>query len=106
MQVNLTEIIMAVIALIGTVLTGYVIPVLKSKVGENNQKTFDKAVQVAVYAAEQIYTGLKQGKEKKEYVKELLQNQGYNVDFQEVDAAIEAQVRKMKNSVEYGIQDS
>lgn len=100
MQIDITQVILAVITLLGTLITGFVIPLLKSKISENKQAIFDSAVRVAVYAAEQIFSGSKQGKEKKSYVIDLLRKQGYVVDDEIIDAAIEAQVKMMKEYID------
>lgn len=97
MNIDLTQIILAVITLVGTVLTGFIIPLIRSKIDENHQAAFDSAVKIAVYAAEQIYTASKSGPEKKAYVIQLLEDQGYVVDNAAVDAAIEAQVQALRN---------
>lgn len=101
MTIDLTQIILAVIALIGAILTGYVIPLLKSKIdGENsklseNQRMLLKlAIETAVRAAEQLY-GSDEGQKKKSYVVSLLESQGYKVDSSAIDAAIEAAVLEL-----------
>lgn len=98
MHIDLTQIILAVIALLSAVLTGFVIPLLKSKLDVENgnvtQLQADMlwfAIKTAVAAAEQLYSST-EGQQKKAYVLSLLEKQGYRTDASEIDAAIEAAV--------------
>lgn len=95
MTIDLTQIILAVITLIGAVLTGFVIPWIKSKLDDRQYEVFATLVRVGVYAAEQLFTS-EQWKEKKEYVVNLLLENGYTVDATAVDALIEATVRELR----------
>lgn len=106
MNVDLTQIILAVIALLSAVLTGFVIPLLKakllsenSKLTDNQQALFRLAVTTAVRAAEQLYNS-EEGQKKKAYVLDILYKQGYNVDSDAVDAAIEEAVLILHRSLD------
>ena len=105
-MVDLTQIILAIIALISAVLTGFVIPWLKKKVDVENGKATETqaillklAVTTAVKAAEQLYNST-EGQEKKAYVLDVLKQQGYHVDDDAIDAAIEAAVYALKHGLE------
>lgn len=105
MQIDLTQIILAVITLLGAITTGYVIPLLKSKLdnenaklSESQQSMLQAAIKTGVFAAEQLFNS-DQGKQKKSYVLSLLESQGYAIDSAAVDAAIEAAVKKLKIEV-------
>lgn len=98
MNIDLTQIILAVIALISAVLTGFVIPLLKakllseeSKLSDNQQNLLMLAINTAVRAAEQLYNS-DEGQKKKAYVLSVLQSQGYKVDSTAIDTAIESAV--------------
>jgi len=93
MHVDLTQIILAVIALLGTVLTTFLIPLLKDKLTEKQQDKLKALIKTGVYAAEQL---MKTGEDKKKYVENLLIESGYNVDLESVNAAIEAAVKELK----------
>ena len=95
MQIDLTQIILAVIALISAVLTGFVIPWIKSKLDDRQYEILVAFVKTAVYAAEQLFTS-DMWKEKKQYVVDLLEENGYKVDVTAVDALIEATVRELR----------
>ena len=95
MNINLTQIILAIITLIGGLLTRYVIPWIKGKLDDRQTNTLNMLVDILVYAAEMIYNS-DQGKEKKEYVLKLLKDKGYDVDDESINALIEATVKKLK----------
>lgn len=95
MTIDLTQIILAVITLIGAVLTGFVIPWLKNKLTDHQYDTLATLVRVGVYAAEQLFTS-DMWKEKKQYVVDLLSENGYSIDATAVDALIEATVRELR----------
>lgn len=95
MTIDLTQIILAIITLIGAIITRYLIPWLKGKLDERQYDVFNGLVKVGVYAAEQIFTST-QWKEKKQYVLDLLKENGYQIDATAVDALIEATVRELR----------
>lgn len=87
MQIDLTQIIMAVIALLFGLLMNYVIPNIKSKTNENQLELIRAAVKSAVYAVEQLYKS-KPGQEKKQLVLKFLKEQGYIMDDVQVEDKI------------------
>ncbi len=95
MTIDLTQIILAVITLISAVLTGFVIPWLKNKLTDHQYDTLATLVRVGVFAAEQLFTS-DMWKEKKQYVVDLLEENGYKVDVTAIDALIEATVRELR----------
>lgn len=101
MSIDLTQVILAIIALLGTILTTFVIPLLKTKLdleksnlSENQANMLRLAITTAVTAAEQLFNS-SEGAQKKAYVLELLRQQGYDVDSSAIDAAIEAVVLEL-----------
>lgn len=106
MTIDLTQIILAVITLIFALISRYAIPYAKSKLDDRKMELLRIAVQTAVYAAEQLYNS-DQGKEKKEYVINLLKEYGYVVDPEKIEptlnALIEAMVRELH--IEQGEKD-
>lgn len=95
MTIDLTQIILAVITLLGAVITGFLIPWLKNKLTDHQYDMLATLIRVGVFAAEQLFT-TEQWKEKKQYVVDLLAENGYTVDATAVDALIEATVRELR----------
>lgn len=94
-----TTIVEAVFALIAAVITAIVIPYIKSKTTEQQQKEINAWVKIAVSAAEQIYSGSGRGEEKKAYVLSWLQEHGVTVDESKLNAMIEAAVYDLQNGI-------
>jgi hypothetical protein len=88
---DLTPILKALVTLCAVLITAYVIPWLKARGGVAGLESLLAWVDVAVKAAEQLYTSA-DGAEKKRYVLNFLQGKGYSIDTDEVDNAIEAAV--------------
>ena len=87
MQIDLTQIILAIITLIGGLLARYVIPNIKAKTNANQLELIRAAVKSAVYAVEQLYKS-KPGQEKKQMVIEFLKEQGWKLDDKQVENEI------------------
>ena len=67
-NIDITPIIEAVIALVGIVITSFLIPFIKSKMTTNQFSYLEGIVKTAVYAAEVLFNGDGRGEEKREYV--------------------------------------
>lgn len=105
MNIDLTQIAISIIALLSAVITGFIIPWVKSKINVNNDKITDNqrmllklAINTAVKAAEQLFNS-DQGEQKKAYVISILESQGYTVDKGAIDAAIEAAVLELHRNL-------
>ena len=96
---DLTPVINAVIALISALITAFVIPWVKRNTTAKDREEFLKWVEIAVAAAEQLFHTT-QGKEKKTYVVQFLQEQGVTFSEAEIDAAIEGAVLKLHRDLE------
>lgn len=101
MNIDLTQILLAIITLLGTIITGFLLPWLKRKIEAENTKISETgvaliymAIDTAVKAAEQLYKS-DEGEAKKKYVIDVLKEQGFDVDLASVDAAIEAAVLEL-----------
>ena len=101
MTIDLTGIVLAVISLIGALITRYLIPWIKEKTNEKQFEALKILAKVGVYAAEQLFS-TEQWKEKKQYVLDFLKKNGYEVDAPAVDALIESLVRELQ--IEQGEQ--
>ncbi len=97
MNIDVTVIVNAVIALIAAVISVFVIPWIKSKTTAQQREELVAWVKIAVSAAEQIYKGEKRGEEKKQYVLDFLKSNGFTVDDDSVNAAIEAAVKQLNS---------
>lgn len=86
-MIDLTDIIQAVIALIVALITYKVIPWIKAKTTESQQAMLMATVRTLVYAAEQMY-GAGKGDEKLQYVKQKLEEKGFDVDVDAIEAAV------------------
>ena len=86
-MIDLTDIIQTVIALIVALITYKVIPWIKAKTTESQQAILMATVRTLVYAAEQLY-GAGKGKEKFAYVRQKLQEKGFDVDVDAIEAAV------------------
>lgn len=97
MDINLTPIFQAILALIAALVTYKLIPWIKSKTTAAQQANLEAVTKMLVFAAEQIY-GASHGAEKLRYVEGKLRERGYTVDT----AAIEAAVGEYLNYVQTG----
>ena len=107
-RVNITPIILAVIALCTVLLTSFVIPKLKAK---HPQEEIDKALnQLEVYKnvamlacrmVEQLYPGMAQTKfnEARNFMIDYLTKAGIEIDEDQVTAAIESAVLEINKTL-------
>ncbi len=95
-MVDLTPIITAVLTLIFSLITAFLIPYIKTKVSAEQFATIKLWVQVAVQAAEMLYVGSGRGEEKKKYVIEFLNSKGFTLNAEEIENLIESAVSMQK----------
>src|SRR5574344_120899 len=98
MSIDLTQIIVAVLGVLASLITAYVIPWLKKKISAENQQIILSVADAAVLAVEQLYKTLG-GEAKKEQavqtVTDWLGKYNISVDKAQIEAAVEAAVKKM-----------
>lgn len=96
--IDLTPICEAIIALLAAVITMYLIPWIKSKTNEQQQRYIHAAVKVAVYAAEKFY-GAGNGDVKLAYAQRILED-NYNIklDAHKIGAAVDAAIKEMEQA--------
>lgn len=99
---DLTSIINAFIALCAALVTAFVIPWVKSKTTAQSRETLLTWVNIAVSAAEKLYKTT-EAQEKKQYVLRFLANKGYDLNDEEIENTIEAEVLKLHTSL-YGAE--
>jgi len=95
---DLTLVIEGVITLAVAVITAFVIPYIKEKIGAAKYAKMLEWVRVGVKAAEMIYNGVGRGAEKKAYVVEFLHEKGFTVDADSLDALIESAVLEIQKN--------
>lgn len=93
MNIDITQIVVAVIGLLGVILTSVVVPLIKSKLTNSQWKTILNYALADVQAAEIIFNAQGQGEEKLRWVSEYITNQclahGIKIDMDAVRVAIE-----------------
>lgn len=94
-MIDITQIATALILILSAVITVVLIPLIRSKTTVSQQNALITAVHIAVYAAEQMYQAAKSGAEKKSYVLKYLNEHGITYNEDTINAAIEAEVRKL-----------
>lgn len=97
--IDITPIINAMITFVLATVSAFLVPWIKKKMNEEDTNTLLQWVEIAVYAAQQLYHNLS-GEERKKYVLDFLAQKGYTVNEKEVDAAIEAAVLKLHQELE------
>lgn len=97
MSIDLTQIAVALIALLATIITYKIIPWIKGKTTEKQRANLAAAAKVVVFAAQQIF-GAGNGSDKLAYAMEKLREAGFNLDDEALRVAIEAAVYEMKQS--------
>jgi len=92
-NIDVTQIIVAIIGIIGVVITTYVIPYLKSKTSTTQWDNILNWATAGVQCAEILYNGVGRGEEKKAYVEKYIQDMcnkaGIKIDADSVTVAIE-----------------
>ncbi|MBQ8708855.1 MAG: hypothetical protein IJ523_12275 [Succinivibrionaceae bacterium] len=96
--IDLTPIFQALIALMGALVTYKLIPWIKSKTTAQQQENLQAAAKIAVYAAEQLYPGKKEGEKKLDYVINALDNAGFYINKPMAREAIEKAVYEINSA--------
>ena len=95
---DITQILLGLILILGGVITIVVWPYIKSHVSSEQLSILAGIAQTVVFAAEKIF-GAKMGADKLAYAlnlaKRLLESKGLNFDEEVIRAAIEAQVEQL-----------
>ena len=103
MNLDLTQIVVALIGLLGIIITSVVVPMVKANTSVKTQTIITNIIKTAVYAAQQIYTP-EQWREKKEFAMEQvlkgLEQYGIALDTESVSDAIEAALKEIKTAID------
>lgn len=97
---DITPIVQGIAAIIGALITVFLIPYIRSKTGMAKQEQFAMWVKIAVGAAEQLFAQKGMGEQKKAYVMAFLHAHGMTVDEDELDALIESAVYALTSGLE------
>lgn len=89
------NILQVVLTLVSVVITGIVIPLIRSKVSKTDLEKALVIADIAVKAAEQIYKESGKGPIKKKYVVDYLRKSGLDLSDEEINALIEATVKEL-----------
>ncbi len=92
---QITQIILALITLMGTVVGAFLVPYIKSKTTLQQRENVYAIIVFGVKAAQQIY-GQDTGIEKYDYVVKYIQNKGINIDEKDLKVMIESAVKELK----------
>ena len=98
-MINITPIAVAVVTLLGLIITTFIIPYIKAKIGAEKLNKLLTYAAIGVKAAEQIFKETGMGVKKKEYVSKFLAEHGFILDGDELDVVIESAVFEMKNEL-------
>ena len=94
------QIILAVIPVLCTILTVYIIPLIKEKIGNENLAKYEYWVNIAVKAAELIWVETGHGADKKQYVVDFMNNMFNSkkiiITEEQINLLIESAVKNMK----------
>lgn len=101
---NIEKIVELVIALISLGITGFLIPYLQNKWGNEKLTKVASWVKIAVTAAEQIFQESGMGAQKKAYVIEYLNKNGIKISSEKLDALIESTVFEMNKEIENALK--
>lgn len=93
----LVNIILAVIAFLGSVITGVLVPYIKKSKNKNNMMLLKLIVDTLVTAAEEIFVGKGKGDEKYRWVYNELVKRYPKIDEKEAKILIESAVNELHN---------
>lgn len=94
MNIDLTPIFQAIIALLAALVTYKLVPWIKARTTESQQALLSATVRTLVYAAEQLY-GAGKGAEKLDYVIAELEKRGFTADRAAIEAAVKEQLGQL-----------
>lgn len=85
--IDLTELLQAALAVLATLVTGYLIPWLRAKAGKEKQEMLNSWIDVAVYAAQQLYE-TKTISDRLDYAARWLESHNIVVDRAQIEAGV------------------
>ena len=102
MDEKIFQIILASIPVFGAIITGFIIPFIKEKIGAEKLAKYEYWTSMAVKCAEMIFKEQGMGEAKKEYVVSFL-NEMFNknkvvITSEQIESLVEAAVKELKLS--------
>ena len=95
MKMDVTQVVLALMTLISGVVSTFLVPWLKQRLNAGQRERLAALIRVGVFAAQQLFRN-DEGVRKKAYVIQLLEEQGYKIDSEMIDAQIEAALMELK----------
>ncbi len=93
--VDLTPLLQAIIGIASVLVTGFLIPWLKTRFSAEQLTKAQNWVQIGVYAAEKLY-GAGNGDSKLAYVEALLAQHRIRLDTQTLKALVDSEIKRME----------
>ncbi len=102
MDEKIFQIILASIPVFGAIITGFIIPFIKEKIGAEKLAKYEYWTSMAVKCAEMVFKEQGMGEAKKEYVVNFL-NEMFNknkvvITSEQIEILVEAAVKELKLS--------
>ena len=102
MDEKIFQIILASIPVFGAIITGFIVPFIKEKIGAEKLAKYEYWTSMAVKCAEMIFKEQGMGEAKKEYVVNFL-NEMFNknkvvITSEQIEILVEAAVKELKLS--------
>ena len=102
MDERIFQIILALIPILGAIITGFIIPFIKEKIGAEKLAKYEYWASMAVKCAEMLFKEQGMGETKKEYVVNFL-NEMFNknktvITSEQIEVLIESAVKELKLS--------
>lgn len=101
MNIDLTAIFQAIMALLAAIITYKVIPWIKARTNSEQRSLLKATIRTLVFAAEQLY-GAGKGAEKLDFVVKQLEQQGFTANRVEIEAAVGEYLNSWPNIVANG----
>ena len=101
-MIDITPILNGIIAIIGAIISLFLVPLLKEKLSEAKLNRVKKIIEAAVKAAEVLFPALdgeKMGAEKLEYVHNYLSDRGITFDMYNVYDEVRVMVESAVNDL-------
>lgn len=97
-MIDLTPLLLAMITVLASILTPKLVTWLKARTDAEDRAELLEWVRLAVAAAEQLYNA-NEGEEKKQAVIDFLRDQGFSLEYNQLNTAVEAAVLELHHAL-------